>query len=569
MVNFVLVSDMISSHNGLQICISDSRPVQVLQWQCQGEPTADLVRGVYTTTQLHIEKAINFVRLAKETCAELVLTPEYSFPCEVLNTIVNDGQLWPERGSLWCLGMQGYSRQDFAKKLEEWKSTGKTLVIGTAFDQILIRNFVDTLIYLFLLDDGRLCILPQFKTTPMSDKWNEYEVRGLCTSDLIYVFDLKGKSDDQNRFLSILCSDVLGIKAEEILDNTKGMSLTIFHAQLNQEPRHPDFRSFRSAFFDRNAGRDIRFITLNWAEGTVIDGLQFSKPWSAFYKRSIRGRGEVAEQPLRACNHEKGTYYTLHNFTEVWYSHREEHCKRFDINKAYQLGASYPSIAHKEPITQDYFIYNAVEKFWRPVTERHYTLEELIGSHGQEYDFPLKATPHDNDAFFGLCFGHFLEGELMADENELVTRLFSGSDQESDLKRHAKAIQYKKLIQLIKKQEFPPEFEYLNNNHVFYLDSATAEDKLKYGNVYQKDVEPDHRNPSLSALFIISECISKDEVEKQVDMLSKRLHPNLHNRMVVYYFSPETDRYECFYDHLMQTRIDKATYSKSLSSIKG
>ncbi|WP_407314293.1 hypothetical protein [Desulfosporosinus sp. SB140] len=107
------------------------------------------------------------------------------------------------------------------------------------------------------------------------------------------------------------------------------------------------------------------------------------------------------------------------------------------------------------------------------------------------------------------------------------------------------------------------------DNHVLYLDSATAEEKNKYGNVYPKNVAPDQRNPFSSALFIISGSTSKDEVEEQVDELSKKLHPNLRKRVVVYYFSSETERYECFAEHLMQTRIDKATYSKPLSSIKG
>lgn len=221
MVKFMHVSELIPVHNGLQVCISDCKPIQVLQWQCQDEPTADLERGVYTTNPLHISKAINFVHLAKETCSDLVLTPEYSFPCEVLDSVVENRELWPERGSLWCLCMQGYARQEFAKKLEQW-TRNDTLIIRSAFEQILGRYFVDALIYLFILDDGRLCILPQLKTTPMAERWNDHEVRGLCTSDLIYIFDLYGNSDDQNRFLSILCSDALSVKAQDILDHTKG-----------------------------------------------------------------------------------------------------------------------------------------------------------------------------------------------------------------------------------------------------------------------------------------------------------------------------------------------------------
>ncbi|MBP1990558.1 hypothetical protein [Paenibacillus eucommiae] len=593
MVELAHVSTLIPFHSGLQVCVSDSRPIQVLQWQCQGEPTADLVRGVYTTNPLHIDKAADFIRLAKETCAELVLTPEYSFPCEVLDMIIGDTKLWPDKGSLWCLGMQGYERQEFAGKLELWTSSGRTLVVRGAFERLKQRLFIDTLIYLFVLDDGRLCILPQFKTIPMSDKWNEYEGKGLCTSDLIYVFDLCGRSEDQNRFLSILCSDALGVQAQEVLDFTQGKHLTIFHAQLNQEPRHDDFRAFRGCLLDRYAGRDIRILTLNWAAGTTIEHLHFSKPWSAFYKKTARR--ELPEQRHRTSNHAKGTYFALHKFTEIWYSHREEHCKRFDINKGFQIGASYAATTHPEPITQDYFVFDTEQQSWNSAPsgihgphEPHepsgphgarepngnaepsgYSMKAFIESHGQDYDYPLHAAPHDCDAFFGLCFGHFLEGELSAADDELVSRMLFGSDEESDQKRNEKALQYKTLIKLIKKQDFPLEMQELTDNHELYLDSQTAEDKLKYGNVYPKNLSPEQRNPFQSALFMISEHKSREQVAQQVDELSRKLHLNFRNRVVVYYFSAESNKYERFDEHLQQKRIDKATYSKSLSSIKG
>lgn len=567
MSSFKHVSHCIPGHSGLRVCIADTSPVKVLQWQCRGELMADLERGVYATDSLHIDKAKNFIHLAKRTCADLVLTPEYSFPCEVLDIIVGDKELWPGKGSLWCLGMQGYARQEFTRKLGEWAGMINLSVVRDAFEQIKESYFIDTLIYLFMLDDGRLCILPQFKTVPMAEPWNDYETRGLCNGDLIYVFDLCGKSDDLNRFLSILCSDVLCVNAQNILNETKGMDLTIFHAQLNQEPRHEAFTLFRKSFFEKNTRGNIRLITLNWAEGTTVDGQPFSKPWSAFYKKS--NQGLISGQKLRMKNHDKGTYYALNRYTEIWYSDREEHCKQFDINKGFDPNAFCAATAHYEPTTQEYYQYNADTKSWCSGSkDQRPALVKLIGRHGADYDFPLDASPHDSDVFFGLCFGHFLEGELRT-ENELVTRLFSGSDDESDQKRKAKAEQYKKLIRLIRKQNFPPALKDLIDNHEFYLDSATAEEKNKYGNVYPKTVAQGERNPFSSALFVISGCTRQEEIESLVDRLGKSMHPNMCNRVVVYYFSLKTERYECFSEHLNQTRIDKATYSKSLSSIKG
>jgi hypothetical protein len=566
--DFICVSELIPDHTGLQVCVSDSKPIKVLQWQCQGEPIADYRRGVSLTTPVHIDKALQFIQLAKQSCSDLVLTPEYSFPIEVLDQVIGNVTLWPEKGSLWCLGMQGLARQEFGEKLEQWTSIGSTLVIKDAFDRLTSSHFVDALIYLFLLDNRSLCILPQFKSIPMSDKWSAYEGPGLCTSNLIYVFDLKGSTFDQNRFLSILCSDALGIEPKEILEFTQGKDLLIFHAQLNQEPRHKDFRAFRNYFFERNTGRDVRILTLNWAEGTVIDGLKFDKPWSSFYKKAVRG--ELAEQQIRATNHEKGTYYTRHNYTEIWYSNRKEHCKQFVISKGFQIGAAYTATVHHEPVTQGYYIFDIGSRLWNIASmELSDSIKELIESGGPDYDYPLKADPHDCDAFFGLCFGHFLEGELSSNDDELVIRLQYGSDHESDHQRFSKAKQYNLLIRLIKKQEFPQELQNLVNNHYLNLDSFSAVERYKSGgNVYPKIVPPEQRNPFSSALFIISNSTTKEEVEKQIDEICKKLHPDFRNKVVIFYRPFDTDHYMYYDEHLKQTRIDKATFSKSLSSIK-
>jgi hypothetical protein len=569
MTDFINVSEIIPPHNGLQVCLSNNEPVKILQWQCKSEPIADLQNGVFTTDSLFILKAMDFVHLAKRTNADLILTPEYSFPNEVLDTIIKTPELWPGKGALWCLGMQGSSLKEFNNNINIWESTGRVLIVSDALIRMTPRSFVDCIIYLFIMDDGTLCLIPQFKTNHMSESWNDYETRELCTSSLIFVFDLFGKSHDQNRFLSIICSDALCIEPKEILDFTEGKNLTLFHPQLNQKPRDKTFRDFRNYFFDRYpGGRDIRIITLNWAEGTLIDKLLFERPWSAFYKKNQSNT--LADRELRNINHNKGTYYALRDsHNEIWYSCRKEHCKLYDINKGFQPGAFYPASPRKEPITLDYFLFNEEENQWaHSECEDHVnSLRSLIGEHGEDYRFPIYADIHDCDAFFGLCFGHFIEGEFSATKDELVTRVLLGSDSESDNERTNKISQYNMLVKLIKKQDFPLEFENLIDNHFFHIDSFTAEDNVKFGNVYPKD-KKEELNPFNSALFIISELKNRDEVAKQIDEISKRLHTSFRNKVVIYYFSYETGKFEYFDEHLKQTRIDKATFSKSLSSIK-
>ncbi|AIQ73001.1 hypothetical protein [Paenibacillus odorifer] len=569
MAEFINVSEIIPPHSGLQICLSNNEPIKVLQWQCQSEPVADLQKGVFTTDPLFIIKAIEFIQLAKETNSDLVLTPEYSFPNEVLDTIVRTPEIWPRKGALWCLSMQGSTIKEFSEKLELWTATGRILIVKDAWERLSSRSFIDSLVYLFITDDNNLCVIPQFKTSHMSERMNEYESGRLSTSDLIYVFDLVGSSHDLNRFMSIICSDALCIEPKDILNFTVGKNLTLFHAQLNHKPRDSTFRAFRDYFLDRDHGRDIRIITLNWADGTIIDGEKFDKPWSAFYKKEQSGN--IAERELRNINQNKGTFYALYRkYTEIWYSCKDEHCKLFDINKGFQPGSFYPANPRNEPITREYYSFGLEDK-WNPeaCNDQTYTFRALIDEHGQDYSFPMYADINDCDAFFGLCFGHFLEGELSADNDELTSRLLLGPDVESDKKRTSKVSQYNLLVKLIKKQVFPMELENLINNHFLHLDSQTAEDKWKYGNVYPKDIPFDELNPYHSALFIISEYNEKTEVARQVDDICKKLHRSFRNKVVIYYFSRETEKYEYFDEHLKQTRIDKASFSKSLSSIKG
>ncbi|MDQ0114194.1 hypothetical protein [Paenibacillus harenae] len=565
MTEFVNVSALIPDHPGLHVCLSDTAPVQVLQWQCKGEPFADKQRGVYSGSPAHLQKAESFIDLAKETRAHLVITPEYSFPDEILNKIVHEPTLWPAKGALWCLGMEGYSLHEFSKRMDEWERTGRTLVKRNAFIRLTQQSFVDVLVYLFLIDDDTLCILPQFKTVPMSEPWNDYEVPGLCKGEVIYIFDLSGCKADQNRFLSLICSDALSISPQQFLDKTQGKHLTIFHAQLNPNPRHPGFRSFRSGLFDQYAGRDIRLITLNWAAGTKIEGMPFNKPWSAFYKKSTDGA--VVKKDLRVKNLDKGTFYALHRHTEIWYSHREDHCKIFDINKGFEVGVSHTLTAHHEPITQSSYNFDESSRKWiSGLCNPSYSIQDLVESIGEDYDFPLYADAHDCDAFFGLCFGHFLEGELRADDDEVVTRMMFGSDSEADTKRRRKAGQYKRLIRVLQRQRFPQEFMELANNHRFYIDSETAESTSKYGNVYPKDRPLHELNPFHSILCIISDYTNSFDVEKQVNGIIQQLHSNFHHKLVVYYQPDEWDEYTYF--DLSQTRIDKATLTKTMSSIK-
>lgn len=224
--------------------------------------------------------------------------------------------------------------------------------------------------------------------------------------------------------------------------------------------------------------------------------------------------------------------------------------------------------AHHEPVTNSCFCFEDSTKQWiSGKCDPPYSIQDLVESLGEEYDFPLYADPHDSDAFFGLCFGHFLEGELKAEDNELVTRMMFGSDYEADSKRRSKAGRFKRLVTLLRRQRFPEEFKKeFENNHRLHIDSETADTTQKYGNVYPKNTPIEELNPFKSLLCVISAYTNYDDVEKQVSDIIQQLHSSFRHRVVVYYLPDDSDEYTFF--NLSQTRIDKATSNKALSSIK-
>lgn len=117
MVDFIKVSEIITDYPVLDICSTNGSPVSVLQWQSQGNYIADRSRGVFLETDIHLKKSHEFISLAKESKAELVITPEYSFPNPILDEIIETPTLWPDSGKLWALCIQGNSHPKFSQSI--------------------------------------------------------------------------------------------------------------------------------------------------------------------------------------------------------------------------------------------------------------------------------------------------------------------------------------------------------------------------------------------------------------------------------------------------------------------
>jgi hypothetical protein len=150
-----------------------------------------------------------FLEDARQSQADLVVTPEYSMPWETLVKAMKAGTV-PAPGKLWAIGCESI-RYSELEALKQDLAPFATMVYETL--QADPARFTDPLAYVFLAPptDGngaaRLVVLVQFKTYPMGDK-DHFEANGLQRGTRIYQFEGTGQS---LKLISIICSDAFDL----------------------------------------------------------------------------------------------------------------------------------------------------------------------------------------------------------------------------------------------------------------------------------------------------------------------------------------------------------------------
>lgn len=238
---------------------------------------------------------------------DLVITPEYSLPWDVLVTALNDAQ-GPAHGKPWVLGCESIKYQE----LEDLKT--KLPATVTLLHEVLqadAEKFLDPLVYVFttapLADphEKRTVVLVQFKTCPMGDD-DHFEIKGLQRGTAVYQF---GGTQQSLKLVSLICSDVFDFKdadAEAVYDRA-----LIIHIQLNPKPRQDQYRQYRVRLLQFK-GDETELICLNWARNVTEWCGETSKAWknisaSAWYLRP--DKFDRRDETL-CLNHKRGLYYT-------------------------------------------------------------------------------------------------------------------------------------------------------------------------------------------------------------------------------------------------------------------
>lgn len=261
----------------LDITSSHSNSFGVMHWQCEGNLKIENNKLIIDDSEFN-SKALQFIKLAKTQNAALALTPEYSFPWELIDTIINDSALQPAEGKLWCFGMQYKLLSDY----EQWclnhqSLTTEEFAAGVRpkdrstviiFDGFLEKKvFANVLAYVFLNADKHLTILLQSKLAHMNDQLYEFEASDLSLGKYIYLFDY---GDFQTKaFCTLICADAMEhIYYHEIESKLPGRQVLMFHPQLNRNPFHPDILKHVNVYVDSKWS----FLRLNWSFDTKLLG---------------------------------------------------------------------------------------------------------------------------------------------------------------------------------------------------------------------------------------------------------------------------------------------------------
>lgn len=254
---------------------------------------------------------LSSIKLAKESEADLFMTPEYSCPWSVIEHILDDDNLLPNNKKLWVIGSESISLD----KLALFKNQVENDQIIFKYDVDISangRHYVDPLVYIFRAKvDGnsKTIVLVQFKTLHMG-VWGggDIERDNIILGNKIYI--LKNKISSIHLF-TMICSEAMNLRTalneevSEILD-WEDKPYLILHPQFNPKPYHEDFIDFRRFVFNQD---HKEILSLNWQLDSKVGAaslLPHKNARSGFYVRS----NELNLNDSRVNkNHKKGLYY--------------------------------------------------------------------------------------------------------------------------------------------------------------------------------------------------------------------------------------------------------------------
>jgi hypothetical protein len=370
----------------------NSQRYSTLLYQHEGTLSADqnkIGNASSVETQFNI-----FFAKAKEKNVDLALTPEYSCPWEVINSIIATPAEWPNEGKLWAIGCESITIESI-KQIKADFNRDNSIVYYDESVHNGTQRYLDPLIYLFQAknnDISKLVVLIQFKTHHMG-VWSggDIERNNLIQGRDIYIIR---NSVNSIYFMSLICSDVLNFSNQ--LDQQKKQDIDwedrpylIFNPQLNPDPSHPDFIAFRKCVFQSNDNKEV--ISLNWQINSKIGIIPMLKNNCSRSGLYVKSNGiNLSDRTRTINNHKKGLYYFNNKKNRHTYLlSSEPHCFLIEIPPVKISNAQQAQIRRDGPEIIETFSFNDLKNSLVSIDNVNDEHINYINSTGCENQFLL------------------------------------------------------------------------------------------------------------------------------------------------------------------------------------
>jgi hypothetical protein len=348
-----------------------------------------------------------FLTNARQTQADLVITPEYSMPWETLIAAIKEGNI-PGKGKLWAFGCESIKYSEFEALKQDLAPVATVLHESLQSEP---KKFTDPLAYVFVSPpvDGigppRTVMLVQFKTSPMGDN-DHFEINNLQKGTCIYQFGGIGQT---LKLVSLICSDVFAFKdaqAETIYDRA-----LVVHIQLTPKPRQEQYRQYRERLFQFK-GDATELICINWAKDVHEWSGDHVKPWhnisgSAWYLRPEQfDEGDSA----LCANHQHGLYYTwLASLrSHVLFFNYEPAIYLIQATKVAHIGVAASLSRRRGPLVTKAWIWNDTIAAWAERVAVKDGFSEIVHESGGAKDnlnLIANRNPLEAERVLALCAG--------------------------------------------------------------------------------------------------------------------------------------------------------------------
>lgn len=473
-------------HPILEVLDPSINDYDVLLIQPKGDIEASKTRVGNRDRAGSVKQCVSFLLEAAKRQTALVVAPEYCVPWEALRQAVLAGHA-PGAKSLWVLGCESITLNEL--DVLENSFNGKVRVLFEDLDRAEAgkKGFLDPLSYLFHTKDAKdndcLVLLVQFKTRVSIDE-ERIEGDHLYCGSSVYVFGTCGKTI---RLLSLICSDAFAADAsnlKDVYDRT-----LLLHIQLNPNPRHSAFRSYRKYLFE-TAADVTEIICLNWASHVKEwkEGVAQPKDWkniggTAWYLRP--DKFNHSDKRVKS-NHVAGLYYTRLKPMKwhVLFFNYDPAVFVLKTSKVWHHGFPMAQQNRSGPRLEEVIRWHEATGKWIPELKSADGFETLVYPYGTTVD-PLKqlyaTSPIDVERLLALTAGYISQptdwysvielDSFAIEESEYIKRITFAQDPEQ-LAAEFRDARVRKFVTCrgIQHQftDWPPELSDLANGYEFH-----------------------------------------------------------------------------------------------------